>query len=88
MTVDDHILDGSRFAAEIREEVAAEAAVLAAEEVVPRLDAVLVGEDPASQVYVASKARTLAGLGMLSETHHLPATTTQGELEGTDRRPQ
>jgi methylenetetrahydrofolate dehydrogenase (NADP+)/methenyltetrahydrofolate cyclohydrolase len=82
MTVDDHILDGSRFAAEIREEVAAEAAVLAAEEVVPRLDAVLVGEDPASQVYVASKARTLAKLGMHSETHHLPDTTTQDELEG------
>ena len=81
MNIDDRILDGSRFAAEIRDEVAVETAVLATKGIVPRLDAVLVGEDPASQVYVASKARTLAGLGMISETHHLPATTTQGELE-------
>ena len=82
MSVDDRILDGSFFAAEIRDEVAAEVAVLATRGVVPRLDALLVGEDPASQVYVASKARTLAGLGMISETHHLPATTSQSELEG------
>ncbi len=81
MNIDNRILDGSLFAAEIRDEVAAEVAVLATQGIVPRLDAVLVGEDPASQVYVASKARTLAGLGMISETHHLPATTTQGELE-------
>lgn len=81
MNIDDRMLDGSRFAAEIRDEVAVETAVLATKGIVPRLDAVLVGEDPASQVYVASKARTLAGLGMISETHHLPATTTQGELE-------
>jgi len=81
MTGDDHILDGSRFAAEIRDEVAAEVAVLGADGIVPRLDAVLVGEDTASQVYVASKARTLAKLGMISETHHLPDTTPQSELE-------
>jgi methylenetetrahydrofolate dehydrogenase (NADP+)/methenyltetrahydrofolate cyclohydrolase len=81
MNIDNRILDGSLFAAEIRDEVAAEVAVLATKGIVPRLDAVLVGEDPASQVYVASKARTLAGLGMISETHHLAATTTQGELE-------
>ena len=81
MTGDDHILDGSRFAAEIRDEVAAEVAVLGAAGIVPRLDAVLVGEDTASQVYIASKARTLAKLGMISETHHLPDTTSQSELE-------
>lgn len=82
MNIDDRILDGSKFAAEIRDEVAAEVAELAKMGIVPRLDAVLVGEDPASQVYVASKARTLADLGMISETHHLPATTMQSELEG------
>ena len=81
MTGDDHILDGSRFAAEIRDEVAAEVAVLGAAGIVPRLDAVLVGEDTASQVYIASKARTLANLGMISETHHLPDSTSQSELE-------
>jgi len=81
MSADDRILDGSKYAAEIREEVAAEVAVLSSRGVVPRLDAVLVGDDPASQVYVGSKARTLAGLGMISETHLLPTTTTQSELE-------
>ena len=81
MTGDDRVLDGSRFAAEIRDEVEAEVEALKADGVVPRLDAVLLGEDPASQVYVSSKARTLAALGMRSETHHLPDTTKQGELE-------
>jgi len=92
MNVDEHILDGSKYAEEIRNEVASDVAILANQGIVPRLDAVLVGEDPASQVYVASKARTLAGLGMVSETHHLPATTTQGELEelidGLNRDPE
>ncbi len=81
MSEGQHILDGSRCAAEIRDEVAAEVAALGAHGIVPRLDAVLVGDDPASQVYVRSKARTLAGLGMVSETHRLAATTPQGELE-------
>lgn len=81
MTGADRILDGSFFAAEIREQVAAEVSVLGAEGIVPRLDAVLVGEDSASQVYVGSKARTLATLGMVSETHHLPDTTNQTDLE-------
>jgi len=81
MNENEHILDGSRCAAEIRGEVAAEVAALGARGIVPRLDVVLVGEDPASQVYVGSKARTLAGLGMISETHLLAATTPQSELE-------
>ncbi len=74
-------LDGSRIAAEIREEVGAAVVALGARGVVPRLDAVLVGEDPASIVYVGSKAKTLTALGMVSETHHLPETTSQAELE-------
>ena len=74
-------LDGSRIAAEIREEVAAEVAILSQRGVIPRLDAVLVGEDPASKVYVGSKAKTLAMLGMISETHHLPEDASQAELE-------
>lgn len=81
MIMDEKVLDGSAIAAGIRDDVAAEVAALSGGGVVPRLDAVLVGEDPASQVYVASKARTLAKLGMTSETHHLSDTTTQGELE-------
>jgi len=74
-------LDGSRIAAEIREEVGTAVVALGERGVVPRLDAVLVGEDPASMVYVGSKAKTLTALGMVSETHHLPETTRQAELE-------
>jgi len=82
MSNDERILDGSRVAAAIRAEVAAAVVELAAHGVVPRLDAVLVGGDPASEVYVGSKARTSAELGMRSETHRLPAATGQDELEG------
>ena len=74
-------LDGSRIATEIREEVGAAVAALRGHGVIPRLDAVLVGEDPASLVYVSSKAKTLAVLGMVSQTHKLPANTRQAELE-------
>ena len=74
-------LDGSRIAAEIREEVGTQVSTLAAHGVKPRLDAVLVGEDPASQVYVGSKAKTLKSLGMESRTHHLSDDTPQAELE-------
>lgn len=74
-------LDGSRIAAEIREEVGTAVVALGERGIVPRLDAILVGEDPASMVYVGSKAKTLTALGMVSETHHLPETTRQAELE-------
>jgi len=77
----DKKLDGSRIASEIRDEVAAEVEILSRRGVVPRLDAVLVGEDPASKVYVGSKAKTLATLGMISETHHLPEDASQAALE-------
>jgi len=74
-------LDGSRIAAEIREEVGATVVALGDRGVIPRLDAVLVGEDPASMVYVGSKGKTLTALGMVSQTHNLPETTHQAELE-------
>jgi methylenetetrahydrofolate dehydrogenase (NADP+)/methenyltetrahydrofolate cyclohydrolase len=74
-------LDGSRIAAEIREEVGAAVIALGERGVIPRLEAVLVGEDPASMVYVGAKAKTLTALGMVSETHDLPETTSQLELE-------
>jgi methylenetetrahydrofolate dehydrogenase (NADP+)/methenyltetrahydrofolate cyclohydrolase len=77
----DKKLDGSRIAAEIRDEVSAEVAILTKRGVIPRLDAVLVGEDPASKVYVDSKAKTLSTLGMISETHHLQEDASQAELE-------
>jgi len=74
-------LDGARIAAEIRAEVASEVEALAGRGVIPRLDAILVGEDPASEVYVGSKAKTLTALGMVSETHRLPVDAPQPELE-------
>lgn len=68
------------MASEIKAEVAESVRGLSAAGITPRLDVVLVGEDPASEVYVRSKAKTSAELGMRSETHVLPATTGQTEL--------
>ena len=74
------LIDGAAIAREIRAEVAVRAAELAAEGVVPGLSVVLVGEDPASAVYVRSKARACDELGLRGETIHLPAETSQEEL--------
>ncbi|MCD4749653.1 MAG: bifunctional 5,10-methylenetetrahydrofolate dehydrogenase/5,10-methenyltetrahydrofolate cyclohydrolase [Thermoanaerobaculales bacterium] len=79
---DRKILKGSATAAEIRDEVLTEVQEFARLGVAPRLDVVLVGEDPASKVYVASKAKTCAELGMRSQTHILTADTSQETLEG------
>lgn len=69
-------LDGARVAAEIKREVAEEAERLRREHnVTPRLVTVLVGDDPASAVYVRNKVRTCEELGLASEHHHLPADT-------------
>ncbi|HEV3471288.1 MAG TPA: bifunctional 5,10-methylenetetrahydrofolate dehydrogenase/5,10-methenyltetrahydrofolate cyclohydrolase [Pyrinomonadaceae bacterium] len=74
-------LDGSRVAAEIKREVAEEAARLWREHnVVPRLVTILVGEDPASVVYVRNKVRLCEELGLTSEHHPLPAATAAEEL--------
>jgi methylenetetrahydrofolate dehydrogenase (NADP+)/methenyltetrahydrofolate cyclohydrolase len=74
------ILDGKSVAAAVLEECRAEAAELASRGVVPGLAVVLVGEDPASKVYVGSKVRTCAELGFHSRKIELAATTTQQEL--------
>jgi methylenetetrahydrofolate dehydrogenase (NADP+)/methenyltetrahydrofolate cyclohydrolase len=77
-------LDGARVAAEIKREVAEEVERLKAQHgVTPRLVTVLVGEDPASAVYVRTKIRTCEELGIASEHHHLDAeiTTTASLLE-------
>jgi len=73
-------LDGSRIAAAIRDEVAAQVAEMCGRGVTPRLDVVLAGDDPASRVYVGSKAKTCGELGMESITHELPASVAQDEL--------
>src|ERR1700750_727485 len=75
------IIDGTAFAAALREKVAAEVARLKADhELTPGLAVVLVGEDPASQVYVRNKGEQTEAAGMLSVTHRLPAETTQEAL--------
>ena len=81
MIDENKLLNGARVASEIRSEVANEVRALSDDGITPRLDVVLVGDDPASGVYVRSKAKTSSELGMRSETHILPATTTQTELE-------
>src|ERR1044071_6285057 len=76
-------LDGSRVAEEIKREVAAEVGRLLQEHGVrPKLVTVLVGDDPASAVYVRNKVRTCAELGLASEHHHLPAATPAERLLG------
>lgn len=74
------IIDGKRIAGEIREEIRQETESLAARGVKPGLAVVLVGADPASQVYVRNKAKACEELGFYSEVHRLEAETTQDEL--------
>ena len=75
------IIDGKAFAAGLRERVGAEVANLkAAHGVTPGLAVVLVGEDPASKVYVGSKAKQTVEAGMESYEHRLDETTSEEEL--------
>ena len=74
------ILDGKSVAAAVLDECRAETAELLAMGIRPGLAVVLVGNDPASKVYVGSKARTCAELGFYSLQKELPAETTQEEL--------
>ena len=74
------IIDGKAFAAKVREQVAQEVAALKAKGVTPGLAVVLVGEDPASQVYVRNKGEQTEAAGMHSVTHRLPADVAETEL--------
>lgn len=73
-------LDGARVAAQIREELASEVAVLAAAGCRPGLGVALVGDDPASAVYVASKTKACAETGIHSETARLGADATTAQV--------
>src|SRR3712207_2070336 len=80
------ILDGTAIAKTIRAEVATEVARLSRTGRKPGLAAVLVGEDPASAVYVRSKGKACEEAGMHSVTLRLPDSTTEAELlETVDR---
>ncbi len=75
-------IDGKAIAAELRQQVAADVKTLKdAHGIQPGLAVVLVGEDPASQVYVNSKIKQTEEAGMRSLHYHLPATASQQEVE-------
>lgn len=74
------IIDGKTLAAQVKAEAAAETAALKAKGVTPCLAVILVGEDPASQVYVRGKAKDCGDCGIDSRVIRLPEETTQTEL--------
>ena len=78
--METRILRSKKVAEAIKSELAAELQELAKKDLVPGLATVLVGEDPASQIYVSNKARTCESLGMHSESIQLPTETTTEEL--------
>ncbi|WP_439124145.1 bifunctional methylenetetrahydrofolate dehydrogenase/methenyltetrahydrofolate cyclohydrolase FolD [Marivita sp.] len=77
------IIDGKAFATQVRAQVAEHVGRLKSEhEVTPGLAVVLVGEDPASEVYVAAKHKQTVEVGMASFEHKLPADVSEAELFG------
>ncbi|WP_409306776.1 bifunctional methylenetetrahydrofolate dehydrogenase/methenyltetrahydrofolate cyclohydrolase FolD [Pectobacterium sp. B1J-3] len=75
------IIDGKTIAQQVKDEVAAQVKLrLAAGKRAPGLAVVLVGENPASQIYVASKRKVCEEVGFISRSYDLPATTTEPEL--------
>jgi len=74
------IIDGKKIAAAMRAELAEETKALAKRKIVPGLAVVLVGEDPASQVYVRMKGRACVELGIASFEHRFPKDMTERRL--------
>jgi methylenetetrahydrofolate dehydrogenase (NADP+)/methenyltetrahydrofolate cyclohydrolase len=74
------LIDGVAVAKEVRAEVARDAAALIARGVTPGLTVVLVGDDPASAVYVRAKEKACVEAGMNGKTIRLPAETSQADL--------
>jgi len=86
MTASAELIDGKSIAKAVRADVARDVALLRDQGITPGLTVVLVGDNPASAVYVSSKERASVEAGMAGETIRLPATTTQAELlEHVDR---
>ena len=78
--MDEKLIDGGQLAARVQAEVAERVRALKARGITPGLSVVLVGDDPASAVYVGAKERTCTELGMHGETIRRPANITQDEL--------
>ena len=75
------IIDGKKIAAEIRAELKTQVESFKARSgITPGLAVILVGEDPASQSYVAAKEKACSEIGIYSDDNRLPASTTQNEL--------
>lgn len=74
------IIDGKAVSRAVRARVAQETLALKEQGVIPGLAVILVGEDPASQVYVRNKEKACAEVGFYSEKYTLPADTTQAQL--------
>ncbi|WP_214629919.1 bifunctional methylenetetrahydrofolate dehydrogenase/methenyltetrahydrofolate cyclohydrolase FolD [Paenibacillus agaridevorans] len=75
-----HIIDGKKISEQIRGEWLEQIAELKEKGIVPGLAVVLVGDDPASKVYVGSKEKACIQLGIYSEVHRLPGETTEEAL--------
>lgn len=74
------VIDGKLIAAELRKEISADVQRLVDRNILPGLAVVLVGEDPASRVYVSMKEKACAEAGIYSAEHKLSAETTEDEL--------
>lgn len=74
------IIDGKAVSAEVKAAVAAETAQLKEKGIIPGLAVIIVGDDPASRVYVNNKKKACAAVGFHSEEYALPAQTTENEL--------
>lgn len=76
----EKILDGKLIAGQLRESIAADVKVLKGRGVTPGLAVVLVGEDPASRVYVSMKEKACEQAGIFSDEHKLPAEISEAQL--------
>ena len=75
-----NIIDGKAVSEHVKQRIAQETAQLKQQGITPGLAVILVGEDPASQIYVNSKERACAQVGFYSEKHTLPADTSMEPL--------
>lgn len=74
------VIDGKLRAKEIRESLKSEVAALKSKGINPKLTVVLVGDDPASHLYVSNKEKACADVGIISNVHRLPANTKESEV--------
>ncbi|MBE6777366.1 MAG: bifunctional methylenetetrahydrofolate dehydrogenase/methenyltetrahydrofolate cyclohydrolase FolD [Ruminococcaceae bacterium] len=74
------LIDGKIISASVKERVKDEVAILKEQGITTGLAVIIVGEDPASKVYVANKKKACEALGIISEEYALPENTTQEEL--------